>query len=248
MVSKYSEKILNIGILHECSGHLFEITLDTDCTALNGIPRPLFPPLKDNFSNNSDFILAYKNDEIPIFGSFGFATPGKGFDKMIKLINDQYDNAVIKLIITDAFFNLNKSLISNIREECESIPRKKRNYIDDNTSFFEDEELLSFLDSTTCNIFMYNKGEKRGISSVIDYVLSCSTPFAISDSFMFRHIYDDSISVYHRSIEECIINSKNYCINFKNKIAWKNSVKNFAGFFQNFVIHKNIWKFSGNLS
>jgi hypothetical protein len=222
------KKVLNIGILHECSGELFEICLDTDCTSLNGIPRPLFYHRKNSVN---DFILAYRKNEIPIFGSFGFATGGKGFDKVISLVNEQYDNAVIKLIITDAFFNNDKSMISNIRKECEAVPRKQGIILMITHQFFEDNELLSFLESTTCNIFMYYKGEGRGISSVLDYVLSCSTPFAISDSFMFRHVYDDSICVYHRSIKECIKNSLKLLTKFQKQNSRERLLEKFYRFF-----------------
>ena len=71
------------------------------------------------------------------------------------------------------------------------------------TSFFSIEDILYFLKSNTMNIFLYDKMDGRGISSVIDYALSVDTPLGISDSYMFRHIYSDDICLYKSSIFNC---------------------------------------------
>ena len=46
-----------------------------------------------------------------------------------------------------------------------------------------------------------------GVSSVIDYAISVNKPFVISDSYMFRNIYSDSICVYYTEIKRAINNS-----------------------------------------
>ena len=48
----------------------------------------------------------------------------------------------------------------------------------------------------------------RGISSTIDYDISVKRPLAISDSYMFRHIYSHDICVYKVNIDDAINNSK----------------------------------------
>ena len=53
----------------------------------------------------------------------------------------------------------------------------------------------------------------RSASSVIDYAVSIKTPFGISDSYMFRHIYSDRICLYKNTIQECIDNYKRENIN-----------------------------------
>ena len=61
---------------------------------------------------------------------------------------------------------------------------------------------------------MYDNLNNRSISSVIDYALSVKKPLIISNSHMFRHIYNDSICVLKTPIQQCITNSVSYCAKF----------------------------------
>ena len=134
--------------------------------------------------------------------------------RSISIINSQYDKAIIKLIITIPHFDPNKNTnIINILENCNSIIRKPNIKLMITNIFFTNEEILLFLKSNTCNIFLYDKLEGRGISSVLDYAISVNKPFVISDSYMFRHIYNDDICVYKTNIKDAIINSQNLLIN-----------------------------------
>lgn len=76
--------------------------------------------------------------------------------------------------------------------------------------FLSTPDILAFLKSTDLNIFLYDKMNGRGISSVIDYAISAKTPFAISDSYMFRNVYSDDICLYKNTIHSCIESSKSY--------------------------------------
>ena len=89
-------------------------------------------------------------------------------------------------------------------------------------NFLSTTDLLKFLHSNTMNIFLYDKMPGRGISSTIDYALSVKKPLAISDSYMFRHIYNDDICLYNHTIQECIINSQPYLPQFLEKYSNEN--------------------------
>jgi hypothetical protein len=41
----------------------------------------------------------YADKKIPEIGTFGFATHGKGFDKVIKAVNEEFEEAIIKINI-----------------------------------------------------------------------------------------------------------------------------------------------------
>ena len=77
------------------------------------------------------------------------------------------------------------------------------------------------------NIFLYDKLEHRGISSVIDYALSVNKPFGISDSNMFKHIYSDDICLYKTIIQTCMINSKLFIEQFKKINSHINVINKF---------------------
>ncbi|MBL0358568.1 MAG: hypothetical protein IPP72_17655 [Chitinophagaceae bacterium] len=53
-------------------------------------PRPL---------EKTDFSLPVSNNEIPVIGSFGFATRGKGFQHVVEAVNKEFEKAIVKINI-----------------------------------------------------------------------------------------------------------------------------------------------------
>lgn len=210
------KKVKNLGIIHESYADMFDLNIDIG-DVNDYVPRPIFEDFLTKFentipqsSNVKDFI-EYTEINTPIIGSFGFGFDNKGFEKIVKMVNEQYDRAIIKLLITPAHFG---GIILNIKEiydKCVNYNVKPNVKLMIMTEFITNEELLLFLMSNTINIFLYDYMHGRGLSSVIDYVISVKTPIGISDSYMFRHIYSDEINLYKKSIQYCIDNSKSYC-------------------------------------
>ena len=204
IIRTINDKIIkNYGITHESDGSLFDCILDIDPNKPMGVPRPLFYNIPTSFANPKfrDFVNYNKGPDVPIFGSFGFGFMNKGFDRMIKLINNQYDNAIIKMVIPLGHY-CPKSQLTNTINHCTSVPRKPGIELLISNEFFENDDILLFLQSNTMNVFMYDRMETRGISSTIDYALSVNVPIAISNSYMFRHIYNDCICADKYSLEQ----------------------------------------------
>ena len=65
----------------------------------------------------------------------------------------------------------------------------------------------------------------RGISSTIDYAISVNVPIGISDSYMFRNIYSDSICLYKNSIADCL--KTNICSIYLDKYSNINILNKF---------------------
>jgi hypothetical protein len=223
--------VKNIGIPHESETSFFDILIENnplikDKGNIYSIPRPLIEHVdqileQSTFRNHiRQFINEYTGTGIPIFGSFGFGFDYKGFYKIIHHINAEYEQAVIKFVITIPEYGGVNNKIEDINYLLNSIPRKPGIHLMITNEFFTNEELLLFLHSNTMNIFLYDTLESRGISSVIDYALSVKKPLGISNSYMFRHIYDDSICLYKYSVEECRKNSTAYCQQWREK--WSN--------------------------
>ena len=60
-------------------------------------------PVKDGFTRplyNYDISKPKPQNDIPHIGSFGFAGERKGFDDLVKMVNDQFDEAQINIHIT----------------------------------------------------------------------------------------------------------------------------------------------------
>ena len=123
-------------------------------------------------------------------GSFGFATGGKGFDRLCRLVNEQFDHAVIRINIPphdDPRIVLPEQA-AQIREACRAQVTKPGITLELTDRFMSVEELSSFLAANTVNAFLYDHQPGRGISSCTDYALAAGRPIAVSRSGMFRHL------------------------------------------------------------
>ena len=219
------KNVKNIGIPHESPEFLFDIILNIDPNAHESenrysLPRPIYENIEEIIKipttndDNNRFINEYTDTDIPIFGSFGFGFDNKGFDKIITMVNEQYDNAIIKFVIPIAHFDPEPNRIHRMRELCIRTNNKPGINLMVTHNFFSTEEILKFLKSNTMNIFLYDRMYGRGISSTIDYAISVKKPLGISDSYMFRNIYSDEICLYNQNIDYCINNSTNYMSRF----------------------------------
>lgn len=220
----------NYGILHESPTDMFDVYLDIDPDVVNGLPRPLFyhVPTSIKTPELEMFITYNKGPDVPIFGSFGFGFANKGFDKLIKLVNDQYDKAIIKLVIPLGHYCTEAALEETLTH-CHSVPRKPGIELLITNEFFDNDDVLYFLQSNTMNIFAYDRMEGRGISSTIDYALSTNVPIAITNSYMFRNIYDDCICVDKHPLEY-IKTQLPYLSQFKEKYSEYNIQQKFISY------------------
>jgi len=222
-----NNSIKSIGLLHPGSDRFFNVNCDLCLTSdsLNNysIPRPLFnvdEMVNESFvSAQSEFINAHTDKNLPIFGSFGLAASYKGFDRMIHLINSQYDECIIKIVMPQAAF-YPKDYCTKEFMKCKAVPVKPGIIVMISTEFFSNEDILMFLKKNTMNMFLYDTmyHPTAGISSVLDVALSVKTPIGITNSYMFRNVYNDCISLNNNRIKDCIKMSFEYCNTIRNTI------------------------------
>jgi hypothetical protein len=204
--------VVNVGMPHESHCLFFDNIIDIDPTGFNQsitIPRPLFERAPTKLSVDSSetvrSFVDYAEDDVPIFGSFGFGFDNKGFHKIVDIVNEQYDRAIIKLIIPMAHFDPNQlQTIQYARFKCEGRVLKPGIKLMITHEFLNTDDLLVFLGKNSMNVFMYDTMFGRGVSSTIDYAISVNRPLGISDSYMFRNIYRDDICVYKRTLSQCM--------------------------------------------
>ena len=155
------------------------------------------------------YINSYKLPEIPTIGSFGFGTAGKGFEKLISTVQNEFDEAIIKLHIPFADFgDSDGDKARTIAERCKELVVKRSVKLILSHEFLSQEQLLDFLAQNSINAFFYDENKGRGISSVIDYALAVQRPIAITKSNMFRHIFTTypSICLEDSSLKEIMKN------------------------------------------
>ena len=170
--------------------------LNSDPTAPNGIPRPLYRPKQ---------LPTFVRGEVPVFGSFGFGFGSKYFEQIVEIVQSQYDRAVIRFVIPFAYHgDADGHIARSVAARCMSRVQKRGIRLQVTHSFLTDDELMTFLASNDMNIFLYEPGGHRGCSSVLDFAIPAGRPFALSDSHMFRHAYSEAISAYRRPLQSIL--------------------------------------------
>ena len=202
-IKKDYPKIVHLGFAHEMIDSemdLFDFAVCSD------------PTLKetDRLFKTGRVIPRYDNKFnlplIPTFGSFGFCCPHKGYERLIDLVQEQFDEAVIRINL--AFQTPSDTAGDGARQRAESCRRRisKPNVrLEITYDFFANQtELMDFLAKNSLNAFLYEdeirlkrkiEDTPKGISSVIDFAMAVRRPVAISSSNMFRHLLEISPSI-----------------------------------------------------
>lgn len=223
---KANPRIAHFGLHHEGSppNHIgFDNYLSVDSNfpeTFNSfaMPRPLF-------ENVATFRKIDK--EVPVISSFGFGFGNKGFGRVVKAVNDQFEEAVIRLHIPRAFYgDRDGHATAQIIPGCLAEVKKPGIKLQFTHDFLNDNELLKFLGEGTLNIFLYDEMNTRGLSSVIDYALSVNTPLAISKSGMFRHIYNTEPSICYedRPLKDIIASESGVLQQYRDKWSHANLI------------------------
>ncbi|MFM9910178.1 MAG: hypothetical protein ACKVOW_12550, partial [Chitinophagaceae bacterium] len=186
------------------SNSLFDFYLAPDPTLL----------LKNPFVYKTGRLIPQYQNLFPLpakttIGSFGFGTPKKGFEKIVDLVQAEFDEAFIRFNIPFAEFGdkdgTNARLIA---EKCKELLKKPGIELVITHDFLEKKSMLDFLAQNTINVFLYEDKGGRGLSSTIDNALAVKRPVAVSNSIMFRHLFDvkPSVCVSRNSLKNIISN------------------------------------------
>jgi hypothetical protein len=148
--------------------------------------------------------------ETPTIGSFGFGTPGKGFDRLVEQVQKEFDTAIIRI-------NLPFNDVVDINGTTHAIPTAKKCreklykpgvILEITHTFFTEPQLLDFLAGNTINCFLYDTKMSLGISGPGLHALAVHRPMAITRCGMFRHLLkaSPSICIEDSSLKEIIAN------------------------------------------
>lgn len=200
-------KVPQIGIIHEVTQGVADRATDYRNKYFFGTYTKLLNSLFDYYIAADPTLLLknpvvyktgrlvkhYQNNfsepKMPIIGSFGFATAKKGFEKIVQLVQRDFDQAIIRLNVPVADFGDQDGVnAKTVEDNCRRLLVKPGIELNITHDFLDTKGLLDFLAQNTINVFLYEDTTARGISSVTDNALSVYRPIAISDSLMFRHM------------------------------------------------------------
>ena len=204
--TNYKKKLL-FGVASHLSNSLFDFYIGLDPTLLLKNPLVyktgrLIPSYQNNFPVPSK----------PVIGSFGFGTPKKGFEKIMQLVQQEFDEAVIRFNIPAADFGDDKDGVKarGIAAKCKSLITKPGVQLIVTHDYMDNKTLLDFLAKNTVNVFLYEHDmtSGKGLSSAVDNAMAVQRPVAISDSVTFRHVFDvdPSICIIKNNLKTIIQN------------------------------------------
>jgi hypothetical protein len=123
-------------------------------------------------------------------GSFGFAFPNKGFERLTKAVFQEFEEVELRLHVTKAFFSGSGPLTNpeEIFSKCRQHVRSTKQLLTCTQHFMSDEELINWLAENDLNCLFYDPNQGRGLASTVDFCVSSGAPLLTTRSEQFRHI------------------------------------------------------------
>jgi FkbM family methyltransferase len=150
--------------------------------------------------------VCYQEGTVPIIGSFGFATTGKGFEHVVDAVNKEFTQAIVKINIPyGSFVAKSEALAKQLAEECRS--RAKQGIeVCVTHDFMTKQELVNWCTTNMLNCFLYDR-QIPGLSATTDQAILSGRPLCVSNNDTFRHILHYIKPYPEWSLREAIENS-----------------------------------------
>lgn len=149
----------------------------------------------------------YSNTGLPIISFQGFGPRHKGIHKLAKQVQDEFDQAILRLHIPYSFYgDPNGENAKKRAHEVIDIIKKPGIKIELSHNLMSSEEVVEFLSESTINCYFYDYLDGAGLASATDYAIAAKRPIAITKSHQFRHLtnLEPSICIEDHSLSEII--------------------------------------------
>jgi hypothetical protein len=176
-----------------CPPDLFDFHLAIDPTVseipgrVYGLPRPLHSIATQTLADPAEMAE-------PTIGTFGFATPGKGFERVVDAVNREFDRATIRVHIPQADFadkEMHRMHNMPYVEYLLQLMRKVAKAgvtIEATHAYRSQAEIVAWCGQNTINVFLYDRIQP-GLSATTDQAIASGRPLLVSDNQTFRHIH-----------------------------------------------------------
>jgi len=139
------------------------------------------------------YVNSHPVPEIPTIGSYGCAHEDKGYADIIRLTQDSFNEAIVKInIFVNSFIGQSLQDASRNDDAYRAVATKPGIKVEITHNFYDSYGIVDFLGQNSINVFPYKKYENEdpcvGISSSPDLAIACGRPMAINKSNVFRHI------------------------------------------------------------
>lgn len=183
-----------------CAPDLFDVycvldpTLKPDRGGVFAFPRPLESDIHH---------FPFKDTDIPVIGSFGFATPGKGFEHVVDAVSREFERAIVKINIPHSdYVPHSREAAARMAEMCK---RRARTGIEVVVThdFMSKEALIDWCAQNTLNCFLYDRN-MAGLAATTDQAIASGRPLITSKNNTFRHITSYIKPFPYQSLKEAI--------------------------------------------
>lgn len=205
-------KQINIGLMHEMHqveadrvpGSFFQHYIMGDPTLVENNPGVF---------KTGRLVLPYTNtkplpDTVTI-GTLGFSVGSKGYQKLVDLVQEEFDEAIIRMHIpANGIIDGDGALARQFLAECEQRIRKPGIKLQPSHEFLDRQGMLDFLAENTLNAFLYDDVPFMAIASSPDHAIAVRRPMVITKSILFRHLHSlyPPITIEDSSLREIIKN------------------------------------------
>lgn len=141
-------------------------------------PRPL-----DEYPGE----LSKKENEIPVIGTFGFATKGKGFEHVVEAVNKEFERAIVRINIPHGTYtDPSHQYAQELAARCKALAKETVEVITTH-EFMSKEKLIYWCSENTLNCFLYDRN-MPGLAATTDQAITSERPLSVSGNPTFRHI------------------------------------------------------------
>ena len=181
---------------------------------------------------------SYVKNEIPIIGFQGFGAGHKGIKKIAHIVQEEFDEAIIRLHIPNSFYGDPNGWAAMQRvEEVKSIIRKPNIKIQHSHNLLSTNEVIDFLNENTINCYFYDYLNGAGLASSPDYALATNRPIAVTKSHQLRNFLNlkPSICIEDNSLKDIISFGLEPLKNIKEQYSEKNVINDYELAIQNLL-------------
>lgn len=206
-------------------------TIKSNNKDIFSFPRPLERTQSINRQEN----------QIPIIGSFGFPSHGKGFDKVVEAVSKEFDTAIVRINMPKGDFMppYEYNEMMNYWKNLCNQKAKNGIKVEITSDFMDKNELIKWCSENTLNCFLYDRN-CPGLSATTDQALASGAPLALSSNPTFRHILEYLKPYPESSLKDSIEKSADIVKKIQNDWSQEAFAKRFDDMIE--IIKPNIAK------
>jgi hypothetical protein len=190
----------------------------------------------------------YIEKEIPVIGTFGFLTRGKGYAKVVEAVSKEFDQAIVRINVPHGHVVSSqwkrKLVLDYLKKEVDLVkgPGIEVQITED---YMSKPDLIRWCSQNTLNCFLYDR-DLPGLAATTDQCISSGRPLAVSTNETFRHIHQYIKPYPEWSLKESIDKSLPAVKQMQHDWSPEQFMYKFESVLYDFGLYQYGRKFTGN--